>query len=118
MIPNSETSLISAETFKKYFEKIQDKRDENALAQKVQATKMIRKIAKPSTEGQRAAQELNERPSEAEIMKDWNKTEEKAPGEDEIRMIYLESSSPMSSEKRLSKLRRRFSRVPQRNGMT
>ena len=51
VIPNSESTLISAETFKEHFERIQEKRDENSLAQKVQARKIIRKFAKPSTEG-------------------------------------------------------------------
>ena len=116
VIPNSESTLISAETFKEHFERIQEKRDENSLAQKVQARKIIRKFAKPSTEGQKAAQELNECPSEEEVMKEWKKIKERAPGEDAIRMIYLKSS-PLSSKKKLSMLCRRCSKVPLRIGM-
>ena len=117
VIPNSESTLISAETFKEHFERIQEKRDENSLAQKVQARKIIRKFAKPSTEGQRAAQELNECPSEEEVMKEWKKIKEKAPGEEAIRIIYLKSSPPWVPKK-ISMLCRRCSKVPLRIGMT
>ena len=44
----------------------------------MQARKKIRKFAKPSSDSQRGAQEINDCPSEEEVMKTWNKMKEKA----------------------------------------
>ena len=42
-------------------------------------------------------------PSEEEIIKEWAKVKEKAPGEDDIRMIYLKSA-PIEFQKRIVKM--------------
>ena len=91
-VPNSKATVIAAETFKQHFHKMQEKREENELTEKIQSRKIIRAFAKTTPEGRQIAKECSTMLSEEEILKEWAKVKEKAPGEDNIRMICLKSA--------------------------
>ena len=91
-VPKSEATLISAETSKWHFQKVQEHLDENDLAEKIQVRWILRSNAKTSEEGRQAAKRLNITPSETEIIWEWSKIKERAPGEDGFRMIYRKAA--------------------------
>ena len=102
-VPNSKATVIPAETFKQHFQKVQEKREENGLTEKIQSRRIIREFAQTTPEGRQMAKECSTMPSEEEIMEEWAKVKEKAPGEDDIRMIYLKSA-PIEFQKRIVKV--------------
>ena len=71
---------------------MQEQRNENELAENIQARRNIRKNAKTFEEGRQAAKRLNITPSEKEITWEWSKIKERAHGENGVRMIYLKAA--------------------------
>ena len=81
-VPNSKTTKVAAEKLTGHFERVQEKRDENPLSERIQARKLVRQFVKQTKEGKEDAKKLNEKPTEAEIKEQWQKVKEKSPGED------------------------------------
>ena len=102
-VPNTKATTIPAETFKAHFQEVQKQRNENDLKEMIQARKWIRKYAKTSTTGEREAEELSETPTPEEIIAQCEKVKEKAPGDDEVRMIYMKNA-PEDFQERIIKV--------------
>ena len=98
-VPSSEATTISAETFKEHFERVQEQRNENNLGEMLQARKLIKKCTAISDEGREKAKALSATPTEQDVWDAWEKVKEKAPGEDEVRMIYLRAAPPEFKKK-------------------
>ena len=79
-VHNSKATVIPAETFRQHFQKVQEKREENGLTEKIQSRRIIREFAQTTPEGRQMVKEGCTMPSEEEIMEEWAKVKEKAPG--------------------------------------
>ena len=74
-VPNSIATLVSAETFKQHFKKVQENRNENDLAENIQERQNFRNNTN-TEECRQAAKCLKKTPSETEITWKWSKFKE------------------------------------------